>query len=611
MTDTTTGVPAESADSAADGTDGAAGPLCVNEPANPACDRRMIAVDRLTAHPGNVREDLDLTAEFCASVAENGVRVPLLITTDADVGFRVIEGHRRLAAAVKAGLATVPYDLDGERAGDDAGQYLDMVTANSGAYRKNFTPLEEATALFAAHEAGATRTRIRKATGRKADQVKTALTAGGLAAGTREQVSGLDQQLELDELALLAEFENDPEALEQLLIAVANDYPLEHVAERIRQQQAEAAEHQRVRSELEAAGCPVTDEIVPGSSLLTSLAHDGEDLTPGGHEACPGHGAYFRSHDRSTPVFYCTDPAANGHTSRWAQPSPLTPFTGTAAPGRDHQPSPRGLDNAARFPAASPVPEPVPDPAAERARRLVIEGNKAWAAAAEVRKRWLAQLLWRRTAPKEVTRFVATQLLAMPDALRRGLPAASGRLVFTELTGKPLEAVLRDCETCPLPRVPLVALAPIAIAYEGEMAGDGDRRGTWRTDKWAPCSRKDAGQWLTFLASLGYQMSAIERAVAEGVPYEGEDTPGEQETGSTRAHVAPAADADPTDAAPDQAEAVSDRAEAGADHVADSGQPVASSDLANADSKQACDGTSADVAEPEGGPGEYASEAVA
>ncbi len=126
----------------------------------------MIAVDRLVAHPRNVRADLELTAEFCASVAENGVRVPLLITADSDDGYRVIEGHRRLMAAVKAGLEQVPYDLDRGRAADEAGQYLDMVTANSAAYRKNFTPLEEATALFAAHEAGATRTRIRKATGR-------------------------------------------------------------------------------------------------------------------------------------------------------------------------------------------------------------------------------------------------------------------------------------------------------------------------------------------------------------------------------------------------------------------------------------------------------------
>jgi ParB family transcriptional regulator, chromosome partitioning protein len=466
----------------------------------------MIAVAKLTAHPGNVREDLDLTDEFCASIAANGVRVPLLITTDGDGGFRVIEGHRRLAAAVKAGLAEVPYDLDGDRAADEAGQYLDMVTANSGAYRKNFTPLEEATALFAAHEAGATRTRIRKATGRKADQVKTALAAGGLSMSTREQVAGLDrdEQLTLDELAVLAEFEDDPDAMDELMRAITYNYPLEHAAERIRQDRAEAAEHERIRAELEAAGCPVTDQVVPGSMLLTSLAHDDDDLTEETHRDCPGHAAFFRSHDRRTPVFYCTDPDAHGHVSRWAQPAAATPPASDAAGDANDPTNVPGSGDLDAYPAPGQIPQPVADPAAERARQLVADGNKAWAAAWEVRKRWVQQLLWRRTAPKEVLRFVARQLFDMPDALRRGLPAAAGRVAFIELTGKPLEAVLHECDTSPLARMPLLTLAPIAIAYESEMAGDGDRRNTWRTDAWAPCSRKDAAEWLTFLASLGY-----------------------------------------------------------------------------------------------------------
>jgi ParB family chromosome partitioning protein len=185
----------------------------------PCASRLMIAVAELVVHPGNVREDLDLSAEFCASVAATGVRVPLLVTTGADGAFRVIEGHRRLAAALKAGLDSVPADVDAGRAGDEAGQYLDMVTANSGAYRKNFTALEEASALFAAHEAGATRTRIRRVTGRKLPQVKAALDAGRLSAGAREQVAGLERQLTLDELALMTEFESDREALSQLLDA--------------------------------------------------------------------------------------------------------------------------------------------------------------------------------------------------------------------------------------------------------------------------------------------------------------------------------------------------------------------------------------------------------
>jgi ParB/Sulfiredoxin domain len=527
MTDMTTDASTAPADgdAAVDGAEVAAGRLCVTDPGNPECARRMIAVDKLTAHPGNVRADLDLTAEFCASVAENGVRVPLLITTGADGSLRVIEGHRRLAAAAKAGLVTVPYDLDGERADDEAGQFLDMVTANSGAYRKNFTPLEEATALFAAHEAGATRTRIRKATGRKADQVKTALAVGGLGGATREQVADLDRQLTIDELALLAEFEGDPDAMEHLMRAITYRYPLEHEAERIRQDRAEAAEHERIRAELEAAGCPVTDELVPGSSLLSSLAHDGEDLTEENHRACPGHGAFFRRHDLRTAVFYCADPVANGHVSRWAQPgedAPVPEFAQTqrtAGADGDQPPVTAGPGSA----GDSPTAEPVPDPAVEQARRLVAEGNRAWAAAAEVRKRWAQQLLWRRTAPKEVIRFVAGQLLTMPDVLRRALPSAATRLMFSELAGHPVATAVADCESYPITRVPLLALAPIAVAYESEMAGDAERNSTWRTDQWAPCSRNDAGRWLQFLASLGYQLSAIEKAVADGVPW----TPGE------------------------------------------------------------------------------------
>jgi ParB family transcriptional regulator, chromosome partitioning protein len=165
----------------------------------------LIDVGLLVAHPGNVRDDLDLSREFLASIAEAGVRIPLLVTPDGN-GYRVIEGHRRLAAAVKAGLAEVPCVLDPARAGDEAGQYLDMVVANSDGYRRNFTPVQEALALFAAHEAGASRTRIRKATGRKVEEVKTALAAGGVSPGVRERALALPRQVSLEELALLAEF---------------------------------------------------------------------------------------------------------------------------------------------------------------------------------------------------------------------------------------------------------------------------------------------------------------------------------------------------------------------------------------------------------------------
>src|SRR6201996_404008 len=84
--------------------------------------RAMMPVSQLAAHPGNVRTDLDLNEEFVASIAANGVLVPLRITPDPGGAYRVIDGHRRLAAAARAGLVEVPVDVAGERATDEPGQ---------------------------------------------------------------------------------------------------------------------------------------------------------------------------------------------------------------------------------------------------------------------------------------------------------------------------------------------------------------------------------------------------------------------------------------------------------------------------------------------------------
>jgi ParB family chromosome partitioning protein len=188
----------------------------------------MIETGKLAAHPGNVRQDLALSEEFAASVALCGVRIPLLVTADESGGFRVVEGHRRLAAAVKAGLAEVPCIIDPERAGDEAGQFLDMLVANGPGYRQNFTAVEEAAALFSAAEAGASRTRIRKVTGRRADEVKAALAVGGMSVQTRDAAGELVGQLDLDQLALLAEFDGDADAIEKLLTALRHGLAVDY-----------------------------------------------------------------------------------------------------------------------------------------------------------------------------------------------------------------------------------------------------------------------------------------------------------------------------------------------------------------------------------------------
>ena len=473
-----------------------------SSPPDNAPARWLVPVSQLTGHPGNVRADLHLTAEFCASVAECGVRIPLLVAPDGD-GYRVIEGHRRLAAAVQAGLPDVPCVLDAARERDDAGQFLDMAVANGAAYRRNFTALEEAGALFSAAEVGATRTRIRRATGRTAAEVKAALQAGGLPEEIRDRVAGLGRPVTLADLALVAEFDGDEDATTRIVDALGRGFGLEHIAEQIRHERAEAAAHDQLVAKLETAGVTITTGLPEGAVRLADLAHDGEVLTPEAHAGCPGRGAYFVSWNPLSPAWYCTSPADHGHAPRLALVTPRPPGRG----GPDTLPDP---------PAGGDGP----------ARRLVIEGNRAWAAAAQVRRRWLQGLLGRRTAPREVTVFVARQLLTMPVPLRACLGTAHASELFTELAGRPGDEAAAACDTSPAGRLPLLMLAPVITAYEHEIAGTDDgRRGTWRQDRYSPCPRTQAGAYLAFLAALGYELSPIEQAVADGVPYTGDDSP--------------------------------------------------------------------------------------
>ena len=157
----------------------------------------------------------------------------------------------------------------------------------------------------------------------------------------------------------------------------------------------------------------------------------------------------------------------------------------------------------------------------------MVQGNRAWKAAAEVRRRWLAtHLFTRRTAPREAAQFVARQLLAMPDPLRSGLASAHSLASFSEITGRDDRDWAGICDTAAAGRLPLVMLAPVVAAYEHAMS-EGEGKNTWRADRYSPCPREQAAGYLRFLASIGYQLSAIEQAVAGLAAYTGEAPAGD------------------------------------------------------------------------------------
>lgn len=100
-----------------------------------------IEINRIHAfkdHPFKVLDD-EKMADLVESVKVNGVLIPVLLRSDGENGYEMISGHRRMHAAVIAGLATIPAIVR-ELSDDDA--VIAMVDANI--QREELLPSEKA-----------------------------------------------------------------------------------------------------------------------------------------------------------------------------------------------------------------------------------------------------------------------------------------------------------------------------------------------------------------------------------------------------------------------------------------------------------------------------------
>lgn len=89
-------------------------------------------------HPFKVIDD-DRMQELIKSISANGVLTPVLIRPDGDDKYEMVSGHRRMFAAEKAGLFTIPAEIK-EMTDDEA--IVKMVDAN--VQREEILPSERA-----------------------------------------------------------------------------------------------------------------------------------------------------------------------------------------------------------------------------------------------------------------------------------------------------------------------------------------------------------------------------------------------------------------------------------------------------------------------------------
>ena len=142
-------------------------------------------IARLRPHPLNPRGELsaadvdDLVASILAHTEQGGILQPLLVTPDGTV----VAGHRRLAAARRAGLADVPVLVRQLTATEQL--QLQLV---ENLQRADLTPIQEGRAYQHLVDTGASLASIARAVGVSASRVRERLALLDLDASVQEQV---------------------------------------------------------------------------------------------------------------------------------------------------------------------------------------------------------------------------------------------------------------------------------------------------------------------------------------------------------------------------------------------------------------------------------------
>lgn len=437
----------------------------------------------------NIR-DAQPDDHLVASVRDLGVLEPITaVLTDAGQ-LLVRFGHRRTLAAVAAERDTVPvYVTAADDTADQAEISRVIAQHDENTHRAGLTAgdevhvVEQLVAFGLSADDIATQARIAK------DRVDVALTVSRSKLASKAAVKY--SELSLDQVAAIAEFDDDAEVAKGLIVtAIEDPESFAHSLQQRRDDRDRAAAHAAAVEELADAGVKVLDERLSYENRLDYLVDaNGKNITEKAHAKCPGHAALVQVHmawvagssDARAPrvdvSYYCTNPKKNGHSNRYGSSSSSST---TAA----------DMTDAEREKAKA-------------ARRLVIDNNKAWDSAEAVRREWVAEFARRKTAPPKGTAAFIAIALADPELLDR----AASRRAADWLGVKYSSTYDRANFTTILasasePRALHIALIQVLAGYETYA-----NRMWWREN--GKTSR--AGRYLRFLESAGYTLSDVEK----------------------------------------------------------------------------------------------------
>ncbi len=404
---------------------------------------------------------------------------------DPQITHVAVDGNRRQLAAAETG-ADLPCIVR-----DDLASARDtaVTMAATGLNRDGLTLAEEVRAVQMMLDLGVTQADISRISGRKADRIRAAKKAATLTPETADAAHSYE--LTLDQLAVLADWEGDEEAVAAIIEAAQYGGRMEHTVARLTRAKAATQAAADLTAQLTAAAVAIIDTR-PGSYgvpyRLDALANAaGESITEIEHTGCPGHAAYVDTNYQGEARAYycCTDPTAGGHT-------PLS--TGTGEPGQ----------------RSGPMTDQ------EKAQRQeLIRRNKEMVAAQDVRRDFLRTALGSKKHAKTIAAWALARVIHRDHTVARWMGEWNSPKVIGELLGT--EQPDQMCRQAPAVRHGVLLWVQVVSAYESE----------WRKDAWRNNDRTRA-EYLAHLVSIGYQPCDTEQLMLDRLAKPDEATPAEQ-----------------------------------------------------------------------------------
>lgn len=440
------------------------------------------AGERLSIAPGlliageNVRGDLRLDEVFVDTVRALGV------LKDIDVyptltGLVVLDGHRRLRAAIDAGLEAVTVRV--VEVGSEQERIATQLVENDAHLHTG--SLERARAVQQLMLFGMNAKELRRhgVSREEAAAAKKLVEAPTVVEELADTVPHLDL-VTLGKIADLAETVESAGDYE-VLVRQISDEPsqAEFLIEEARQEAKRRAAIADLRNEYEARGIRVVlERPALAASLPALVGEDGKRISEEEHEACPGHVVWIRMlrwEEKPVVDAFCMDWKAAGHRNAWA----------------------RNTSGATSGPMSEEE---------KKARAALIEKNRRAETSGVVRQAWVRDfLIARRRCPKEWA-LLAAPVLEWARVHVSGIARASG-----------VDVLRIDLDEATKPEAAFKAERGIFKTALAAMEG------AWDKSFWRETKSESAVMMRLYMRSLeawGYPLSEVEKSFCEAVESE-------------------------------------------------------------------------------------------